>query len=111
MANENGTEDSESSPASDSDLDDTTLDPTYDITKDPDFIAMKKAKRAEKLISGSEEAAPSNQIIEEQTRLHDQQIAGPSIPNGMADNQFLEKNPLVKGRGNLKPGKEILGKI
>ena len=42
MATENGTEDSESRPASDSDLDDTTLDPTYDITKDPDFIAMKK---------------------------------------------------------------------
>ena len=42
MATENGTEDSESSSASDSDLADTTLNPTYDITKDPDFIAMKK---------------------------------------------------------------------
>ena len=92
MATENGTEDSESSSASDSDLDDTTLDPTYDITKDPDFIAMKKRqKRAEKLISGSKEAAPSNQIIEEQSRLHDQQMAGPSMPNDTADNQLLEK--------------------
>ena len=89
MATENGTEDSESSSASDSDLDDTTLDPTYDITKDPDFIAMKKKrkKRAEKLISGSEEAALSNQIIEEQSRLHDKQMAGPSMPNDKADNQ------------------------
>ena len=99
MATENGTEDSESSSASDSDLDDTTLDPTYDITKDPDFIAMKKRqKRAEKLISGSEEAAPSNQIIEEQSRLHDQQMAGPSMPNDMADNQLLEKKSTRKSQ-------------
>ncbi|GFR99115.1 hypothetical protein ElyMa_001036200 [Elysia marginata] len=87
---------SDSESSSVSGLDDTTLDSTYDIAKDPDFIAIEKRQnRAEKPINGSEEAS-SNQIIEEQPRLYDQQVAGPSMPHDMDDDPVIEKKSTRK---------------